>query len=158
MPTTSPERATWTPTPRMFIKSTEKLCTAYMEAGLLEKALPYIECLEAFSEVVDSCFGMQLKNNYEDSINKFKSLYLELPISVTPKVHCIFFHVSEYLKIINKDGGSNFGLGYMSEQAFESVHSNLKKKWENGIKVSAQNRNYGQRLRNFIVAYNSNNI
>ena len=94
----------------MFIKSTEKLCAAYMEAGLLEKALPYIYCLEAFSEVVDSCFGMQLKNNYEDSINKFKSLYLELPISVTPKVHCIFFHVSEYLKIINKDGGSRPGM------------------------------------------------
>ena len=143
---------------RMFLKSAEKLRAAYMEAGLLEKALPYIECLEALSEVVDSCFGMELKNDYEETIARFKSLYLELPISVTPKVHCIFFHVTEYIKIINKDEGSNFGLGYMSEQAFESIHSNLRKKWENGIKVSSQNRNYGIRLLNFIVAYNSNNI
>ena len=81
----------------------------------------------------NSCFRRQ--NDYEESIARFKSLYLQLPISVTPKVHCILFHITVYLKIINKNGGSNFDLGSMSKQTFKSVHYNLRKKWENGIKV-----------------------
>ena len=45
---------------RMFLKSQIKLRTAYEEAGHLDAALPYIKALEAMSEVVTKCFGMEL--------------------------------------------------------------------------------------------------
>ena len=90
--------------------------------------------------------------DYEEAIARFTTLYLELPIAVTPKVHILMFHVTEYIRIINAHWeGSKIGLGFMSEQAFESIHSNLKQKWENGNKVGLQNQNFGSKLLDFIV-------
>ena len=48
--------------------------------------LPYIHAMRAFSKVVESCFGMNLKDSYEDDIKEFKRLYLSLGVTVTPKV------------------------------------------------------------------------
>ena len=58
------------------------------EAGVevLERGLPYVELLKMFSEIVDICFGTQLKGDPTYSIVAFKSQYLSLGMSVTPKV------------------------------------------------------------------------
>ena len=48
--------------------------------------LPFIQTFRAFSKVVSSCFGVSLQEDYEVHILEFRRLYLELGISVTPKV------------------------------------------------------------------------
>lgn len=57
-----------------------------MEALL--NGLPYIHTMRAFSELVSSCFGMDLDDSYVDKIAEFRRLYMALGISVTPKVYC----------------------------------------------------------------------
>ena len=68
------------------------------------------------------------------------------------------FHVVQYLQLLNAETGEEQGLGDMSEQAFESVHSDMAQMWENGRKVSASHKDFGETLRKFLVAYNSNNL
>ena len=72
----------------MFQKKLDNLEQAMSEAGVevLERGLPYVELLKIFSEIVDICFGTQLKRDPADCIDTFKSKYLSLGISVTPKV------------------------------------------------------------------------
>ena len=142
---------------KMFLDSQEKLRAAYMEVGRLQEALPYIETLEALQDVVKQCFGNKLVVGYEESIARFSSLYLKLPETVTPKVHIIMFHVVPYLRLINQDGGER-GLGFMSEQAFEAVHAKMITKLGQGYQVGKDHPKFGQRMLDFIVAFNSNNI
>ena len=46
----------------------------------------YVEALRAFGRVVKSCFGVYLSPTYKSDIEHFKKCYLNLDISVTPKV------------------------------------------------------------------------
>ena len=54
------------------------------------KGLPFIAAIRAFKKVVTSSFGMDLDSNYITFIAEFRKLYIELEISVTPKVHFIY--------------------------------------------------------------------
>ena len=150
---------------RMFLKSTTKLREAYEKVGKLEKAEPIIKLLDNFSDVVSKCFGMKLDSGYKAALNTFSSAYMELnkvkpkTFTVTPKIHIVMFHVEQYLGLMNaEEEEEDHGLGYMSEQAFEAVHSDMKRMWERGWKVSTTHKNFGAKLRKFVVAYNSNNI
>ena len=83
----------------------------------MDQGQPYINVLEPFSQVVDTCFGVSLLPEYQTHIEDFKANYLSLGLSVTPKVkyyfkkivsisyycqvHRVFQHVSEYLKSVN---------------------------------------------------------
>ena len=83
---------------------------------------------------------------------------MSLGISVTPKVHIVFQHVSEFLNIVNSGGEkSSFGLGYFSEQAFEAMHYDIKGLWER-VKVSSGHPEFGERLKAAVTAYNSKHI
>ena len=73
---------------RQFLKKVDLL---QLELGLhsddaLLNGLPFIHTLRSFSKVVDSCFGMDLKETFMTDIAEFKRLYLSLGITVTPKV------------------------------------------------------------------------
>ena len=48
--------------------------------------LPFIHAFRAFDSVVAKCFGVTLQPGYEAAIKAFKSSYLNLGITVTPKV------------------------------------------------------------------------
>ena len=149
---------------RRFLKATEELRDAYEEVGKLQKAEPVIQLLESFSVLVTKTFGFKLESGYEDAIAEFSSAYMKLnqedpkTFTITPKIHIVMFHVTQYLQMLNAETGEERGLGYMSEQAFESVHSDMAQMWENGWKVSASHKDFGEKLRKFLVAYNSNNI
>ena len=151
---------------RQFLKSTDKLREAYKEVGEEEqkKAEPIIKILELFSDVVKTCFGMNLDSGYKAALKSFSTAYLKLnqekpqTFTVTPKIHIVMFHVQEYLELMNAEEEEDRGLGYMSEQAFEAVHSHMKAVWENGLKVSTNNKDFPAKLRKFVVAYNSNNM
>ena len=76
---------------RAFLKCVDKLEESLMrecpDVALL--ALPYIETLRAFNQVVHDCFGVALHSSYKDSISRFSKLYRDLDISVTPKVNTL---------------------------------------------------------------------
>ena len=46
----------------------------------------YVSALRAFGRVVKGCFGLSLSSSYKADIEHFKKCYLNLGISVTPKV------------------------------------------------------------------------
>ncbi len=88
-----------------------------------------IKCIRAFNQVVTSSFCVLRGDNYVQAIEDFKEAFLELDgISVTPKVHAVFFHVVPFLQ--NKEFEEHkLGLGYYSEQAMETAHSLFKVHW-----------------------------
>ena len=57
----------------------------------LQKIIPpevdmYVSALRSFGRVVKSCFGLTLSPSYQADIEHFRKCYLNLDISVTPKV------------------------------------------------------------------------
>ena len=75
----------------------------------------------------------------------------EKQLSVTTKAHVIFTHV---LQQIERTGQA---LGVLSEQAFESVHYDFLETWKR-FKVPIDHKDYGQKLLNAVVNYNSFHI
>lgn len=115
--------------------------------------LKYVQCFIDFKEVVKSCFSIKLHENYRIKIEKFQQSYLDLKISVTPKVHAVFFHVVHFCDKTNE------GLGFYSEQAqaVESAHHDFEITWSK-YKVDAQHPLYAERLLKAVQEYNSSHI
>ena len=55
-------------------------------SDVLDKGLPYVNVLRAFSSVLETCFGNELIPGYETHIAQFKEVYLSSGMTVTPKV------------------------------------------------------------------------
>ena len=70
------------------MKLTDKLEEELMQqcGDAIINGLPYIETFRAFDKVVGKCFGVSLQPGYEGAIEIFRNSYLNLSISVTPKV------------------------------------------------------------------------
>ena len=67
-----------------------------------------------------ACFGKNLDPDSPIFIGALKKSFMDLEVSVTPKIHAVFYHVSEFCSKHLK------GLGFYSEQAMESVHFDFK--------------------------------
>lgn len=109
--------------------------------------LKFVQVLSDFRLVADSCFSNSLNPDFAKLIDNFKKSYLDLGISVTPKVHCIFVHVKEFCK------KHQVGLGIFSEQAFESVHHEFKIIWKK-YKVHFNHPEYDKRLLRAVCEFN----
>ena len=59
----------------------------------------YVTAFKMLDKVVHSCFGNVLESDYKESVLSFKLAYLDLGISVTPKVHAIFYHIVEFCEL-----------------------------------------------------------
>lgn len=115
------------------------------------KCLKYVKCYQNFGAVVDSCFSQELGTNFEQKILAFQKSYCDLNISITPKVHAVFFHILHFCRRTGK------GLGFFSEQCIESVHADFKNTWAK-YKVSNTNVNYPENLLKAVREYNSRHI
>ena len=145
---------------RVFLKKIDYLQRALEKEGGLAylKGLPFVECLRSFSQLVHNCFGVKLNGNFETSLRQFKEKYMALEITIIPKAHIIFEHVGEFIKIINGDQNEEkVGLGYFSEQSFESMHHDVKIQWER-VKVPTSHKDFGPKLKSFVTSYNSRHI
>ena len=69
-------------------------------------------------------YGFELAPDYQSKIRKFSRAYLDLRINVTPKVHAVMHHISEFCEKTGR------GLGPWSEQASESIHHDFKQTWQ----------------------------
>ena len=85
-----------------------------------------LQLLTIFENVVKSCFGSELNADFLVQIERFSDAFLALEKIETPKAHAIFVHVPQLLLC---QGILQKGLGYWSEQASESVHSDFKSLW-----------------------------
>lgn len=110
----------------------------------------YISTFKSFNVVVEGCYGKDLHPDFERRIAVFTSDYLKLGISVTPKVHAVFFHITEFCRMTS--------LGPRSEQAGESVHHDFKQIWKNYRVNDIENEIYGENLLKAVAAYNSRHL
>ena len=119
----------------------------------------FVDALQKFDLVRQSCFGQDLAFNYKSTIAEFNKAYLSLGISITSKVHAIIgtrtgpleSHVILFCDLKGK------GLGFYSEQASASVHHDF------GItraryKLEEDHPDYGENLRKAVLKYNSLHI
>lgn len=124
----------------------KNLCQKYDK-----NCLKYADTFEKFRKVVNSCFSVELKPGYENDIDDFKKSYEKLNISVTIKIHAIFFHVKEFCRKYGK------GLGFFSEQAFETVHHDFEETWQN-FRRSEELPSYGKKLLRAVCTYNCGHL
>ena len=115
------------------------------------QGLKYAETFDLLRRVVDACYGQELHRNYLQQIQHFRQSFLALGIPVTPKVHCIFFHIADFCE------RRRTGLGRFSEQASEAVHSDFKATWSR-YKVAEENPRFNERLRLAVQDYNSKHL
>lgn len=110
--------------------------------------LKFVRTLDDFAMVVKAFFGNSLDPLFQTYINNFKQSYLDLGISVTPKVHAVFYHVEEFCS------KQQSGLGFYSEQAMESVHFEFKKVRDK-YKVKESHPKYSTHLLKAVCEFNS---
>ena len=91
---------------------------------------------------------MDLLDDWREKIREFEHSYRSLNISVTPKVHTIFYEVPIFIERTGKS------LGHITTQKFEAVHHDFKTTWEN-YKRPENHPQFGQQLKNSVVAYSS---
>jgi hypothetical protein len=113
--------------------------------------LKYVDCFLALKNVVAACYGQSLDENYRHFIASFRTSYMTLGISVTPKVHAIFFHIIDFCE------SKSVGLARWSEQAMEAVHSDFKPTWEK-YKVHQNHPDYAAKLLRAVRNYNSKHL
>ena len=115
--------------------------------------LKYVAVYDIFSKVVHSCFGMKLREGYEENIKRFTTLFMDLDISVTLKVHMVIAHISKFCR--------KFGaLGWYSEQSTESSHSDFKKNtWEkHNLQCQIGHQSYPGNLLRAVIMHNSTRV
>ena len=61
----------------------------------------FVDAFISFNDVVTSCYSKDLLPQYKTNLSNFKDAYLKLKISVTPKIHAVFYHVEELCNLTN---------------------------------------------------------
>ena len=129
-----------------LLNSIDKLYKLLLDNDLQNRCQPFLKNFEAFNAVVKSCFGNFLfENRYKDDIRYFANTYFnligfcqnenqklppnsnkKLKLTVRPKVHDVFVHITQFLDNQKNRGFANFGLGFYSEQAGETLHKDYE--------------------------------
>ena len=91
------------------------------------KTMYYARVLSKYNDVIVSCYGQILEDNFKETIKEFEIAYRNLDTSVTLKCHLVFVHIVEFLE----RKGLVAGLGAFSEQQMEEMHHEWCDEWEN---------------------------
>ena len=144
---------------RSFLKKIDLLEAHLLKqpSKVADNGLPYIKAFRALDKVVNACFGVDLNPEYKNFIEEFREAYLDLGVSISPKVHIIFQHVVEVLNKENSTRERKVGLGHFSEQSFESAHSDINVLWQR-VKVPENHPEFPARLKHFCSSYFASHI
>ena len=116
-----------------------------------ERIMKIIGTLEAFDEVVVTCFSKQLIGDYKAAIAAFSKAYMELhkvyKVTVPVKAHLIMAHVVPQIE--RRHPG--YGIGVVTEQAFESAHHSFSVEWAKTKINSITHPDYPQALLDCVV-------
>ena len=133
---------------RKMLKNID-LLQSIVEKHSCYAAIPLVDVFRKFNAVVSACFGCVLDPSYVQKIEAFRVAYVALQnVSVTPKVHAVFFHVKDF---IDKHGQA---LGLYSEQATEAMHHNFQVHWQR-YKRPNHHPEYSKKLQCCLVDFNS---
>ena len=142
-----------------YIKQNRTLNHLYVIIEVNEKSeyLPFIDTLESFEEVVETCFGYSYNENFEEKIEIFEKKWMHLRqnfnITIPKKCNIIFTHVKEFIFV------KKIPLGHLSEQVVEATHSKWIQLWESSFKIrNLDSQLYGERLLSCLLKFNSRNI
>ena len=114
----------------------------------------YANCLHKLREVQDACLGLMLFANWKEKIQEFETSYKKLGINMTLKCHILCHDIPRYLQLPNKKP-----LGYVTEQQFESVHSDFATTFRNfKIPRDEDHENFGPKFLSSVQTYNSNHV
>lgn len=118
---------------------------------------PVCDALLAFDRVVTECFGMKYDSSVDHAAlcEDFKQKYLEAGSDlcrVTPKVHCVFHHVSEFIAL-EKDSLGRFG-----EQAIEASHQKWQQTWSRFEVLDFKKEGYSKNLRRAVCEFSSKRL
>ena len=116
-----------------------------------ERIRKIIGTLETFDEVVVTCFSKQLIGDYKAAIVAFSKAYMELhkvyKVTVPVKAHLVMHHIIPQIE--RRHPG--FGIGVVTEQAFESAHHSFKMEWEKTKITNINHPDYPQALLDCVV-------
>lgn len=121
------------------------------EHGGLSRCMEFVDTFYKFKIVVDDCFSLKLRPDFEQHISEFKKSYELLNISITPKVHIIMHHVGPFCE------KHQMGLGFFAEQATESSHHDFNENWKH-FKVGEENDKYWDKLLRAVLKYNTTHL
>ena len=128
-----------------------------LEVNEKEGYLPFIDTLESFEKIVETCFGFTYNEIFEEKIELFEKKWMHLKqnfnITIPNKCHIIFTHVKEFIFV------KKIPLGHLSEQVVEATHSKWIQIWESSFKIrNLDSQLYGERLLSCLLMFNSRNI
>lgn len=81
---------------RTLLSNTESL-VILQKAGVLHVGAAVLDAFTAFIMVRKTCFRMTFSPDFPIHIKSFAEAFLKLGLSVTPKVHAVFVHVTQFL-------------------------------------------------------------
>ena len=131
---------------RRLLKNVSKI---NQPTGIIKR---YADAFIAFNDVVDSCYGDELKENYKTKIRLFAKAYQHLRINITPKVHAVIFHIEEFCSLTHR------GLAPWSEQAGEAMHHDFSEMWDDFKVKNMENPIYPDHLLQAVCAYNGQHV
>lgn len=142
---------------RDMLRNAEKM----MEPQVLRETspalvLPYVRAYKAMDRLVSGCFGS--KPVTDDIITLLQEViisYMELNLSVTLKMHVIFFHIVPALRNPALKGR---GLGMVSGQACEGLHREFLDFWRKYKVTSLDNPRYGDNLLRAVIECSSKHV
>ena len=90
-----------------------------------------VTALDSFNEVVDKCFGMELKKDYELAIEQFMIDYRNcIHDNVILKAHILEVHTTTFFERQKELGYEGKGLAYWAEQASEHGDHDWNVTWQ----------------------------
>lgn len=120
-----------------------------LEERCPDEFLPFVAAFRSFNDVRLSCYGSKLAPDYKVKIAKFKADYMKLGISVTPKIHAVFYHIEEFCDY------SGMALGPFSEQTTEALHHEFEECWDNFAVKDFDHPKYPDRFLSAVKVFNS---
>ena len=115
------------------------------------RCLELIHVLGLLLNVIEACFGEELRRGWQTDLDNFQEAYLALEENVPLKLHCIFEHVAP---VCLKNGR---GLAIDCEQAMESLHADFKTRWKHYKVKKSGSYKWATNLLKCVTEYNALN-
>ena len=109
------------------------------------------QAVAAFADVIDSCFGDELQEGWQDSIILFRNALLKLRVTrLTIKFHIVCVHVETWC--LHMKGG----LANWHEQSLEAAHLDFATLWRISYAVTdVTKKQFGDNLLHCVLAFNA---
>ena len=113
---------------------------------------PYIVSFKAMNKIVNTCFSAKQADlsDFDKNLSELREALKSTGIFQTVEIHIILAHSKQAITFLNNDG-----LGLLSEQARESVHSEFIKFWDRYKINIIEKPTFVKRLKKAVVKFSS---